>query len=180
LDATKLGNRAAGQALRDEDLAARACSRARGNGRDDRRTVRRRKAAWAVVRDERASQVGGRPAPAQLAKKAADAVGPGTRVTKDDAPRLTNTMHWTYGTTLGVLYAVAARALRPQPLLGGVGFGLGVWSASYAQLVPLGIYDPPWRYPCRRGRARSRLPRPLRGDGRGGFRRRRSSLVWPP
>jgi hypothetical protein len=88
------------------------------------------------------------PAPVQVAKKAADSLGVGARVTKDDAPLLTNTMHWTYGTTLGVLYALAARVLRPEPLLGGVGFGLGVWSASYAQLVPLGIYDPPWRYPA--------------------------------
>jgi hypothetical protein len=26
-------------------------------------------------------------------------------------------------------------------------FGLVVWAMSYAQLVPLGIYEPPWRYP---------------------------------
>jgi hypothetical protein len=34
-------------------------------------------------------------------------------------------------------------------VLGGIGYGLGVWSASYAQLVPLGIYEPPWNYPLR-------------------------------
>jgi hypothetical protein len=34
------------------------------------------------------------------------------------------------------------------PLPVGLGFGLGVWAASYAQLVPLGIYEPPWRYPA--------------------------------
>jgi hypothetical protein len=65
----------------------------------------------------------------------------------NDVPRLTNTMHWTYGTGLGVLYALAARVLRPNPLPGGLWFGVGVWSASYAQLVPLGIYESPWRYP---------------------------------
>jgi hypothetical protein len=92
---------------------------------------------------------GGRDAPAsaQAAKKAADAVGEGQRLTKDDVPLLTNTMHWTYGTTLGVLYALAARLLRPRPLVGGLGFGVGVWSAAYVQLVPLGIYEPPRRYP---------------------------------
>ena len=26
-------------------------------------------------------------------------------------------------------------------------FGTGVWSASYGELVPLGIYEPPWKYP---------------------------------
>jgi hypothetical protein len=87
------------------------------------------------------------PAPAQVAKRAADAIGEGGRLTRNDVPRLTNAMHWTYGTGLGVLYAVAARALRPSPLAGGLWFGVGVWSAAYAQLVPLGVYEPPWRYP---------------------------------
>ena len=32
-------------------------------------------------------------------------------------------------------------------MLAGLGFGVGVWAVSYAQLVPLGIYDPPWAYP---------------------------------
>jgi len=87
------------------------------------------------------------PAPAQVAKQAADAVGRGSHVTKQDVPRLTGAVHWSYGTGLGVLYALAVRALRPTPLLGGLGFGIGVWSAAYVQLVPLGIYEPPWRYP---------------------------------
>jgi uncharacterized membrane protein YagU involved in acid resistance len=87
------------------------------------------------------------PAPAQVVKKAADAIGVGDRVTKEDVPLLTNAMHWTYGTALGVAYAVAADPLRRRPLVGGLAFGAGVWSASYAQLVPLGIYEPPWRYP---------------------------------
>jgi uncharacterized membrane protein YagU involved in acid resistance len=89
------------------------------------------------------------PAPAQVAKKGADAIGEGDRVTRSDVPRLTTAMHWSYGTALGVLYALAARVVRPSPLLGGLGYGVGVWSASYAQLVPLGIYEPPWNYPLR-------------------------------
>lgn len=36
---------------------------------------------------------------------------------------------------------------RTKPLRHGLLFGVGVWAASYAQLVPLGIYEPPWRYP---------------------------------
>jgi uncharacterized membrane protein YagU involved in acid resistance len=88
------------------------------------------------------------PAPAQVAKQAADAIGEGEHVTRQDVPLLTNAVHWSYGTGLGVLYALAARVLKPSPLLGGLGFGVGVWSAAYVQLVPLGIYEPPWRYPA--------------------------------
>ncbi|HEY3921491.1 MAG TPA: hypothetical protein VGL76_05195 [Gaiellaceae bacterium] len=88
------------------------------------------------------------PAPAQVVKKAASAIGEPRLVTREDAPRVTNVVHWGYGTLLGVLYALAARALRPGAFSGGVGFGAGVWSASYAELVPLGIYKPPWRYPA--------------------------------
>jgi hypothetical protein len=82
------------------------------------------------------------PAPAQVAKRLADAVGQGHRLTREDVPRLTNAMHWLYGTGWGVVYALAG---CPS----GVAFGAGVWVASYAELVPLGLYDLPWRYPAR-------------------------------
>jgi hypothetical protein len=55
-------------------------------------------------------------------------------------------MHWGYGVSWGVVYS----ALRPgdssRPLRSGLLFGLGVWAISYAQLVPMGFYDPPWKY----------------------------------
>jgi hypothetical protein len=63
-------------------------------------------------------------------------------------PLLTNAIHWLYGTSWGVAYAVAARAADPHPVAGGAVFGTGVWASGYAQLVPLGIYRPPWRYPA--------------------------------
>jgi hypothetical protein len=31
----------------------------------------------------------------------------------------------------------------------GLIFGVGVWGLSYAQLVPMGLYEPPWKYPAR-------------------------------
>jgi hypothetical protein len=37
-------------------------------------------------------------------------------------------------------------SVRSLPL--GLGFGLVVWAASYAQLVPLDVYSPPWEYPA--------------------------------
>jgi hypothetical protein len=87
------------------------------------------------------------PAPAQVAKKVADAVGQGRRFTRADVPSLTNAMHWLYGVSWGALYGLAGARARPGPVVGGLAFGTGVWSVSYAQLVPLGIYRPPWKYP---------------------------------
>jgi hypothetical protein len=89
------------------------------------------------------------PAPAQVAKRAADALGEGRHVTREDVPLLTNAMHWLYGVTWGGIYGAAAGLLRPNPALGGLSFGAGVWGTSYAELVPLGIYQPPWRYPAK-------------------------------
>ncbi|HWG56683.1 MAG TPA: hypothetical protein VNT58_09215 [Gaiellaceae bacterium] len=60
---------------------------------------------------------------------------------------LTHAMHWGYGTAWGVGYAVAAGGSRSDALRRGLALGTAVWAASYAQLVPLGIYEPPWRYP---------------------------------
>jgi len=87
------------------------------------------------------------PPPAQLAKKAADAVGEGRRLTKKQVPLVTNALHWLYGTSWGVAYAFAARAAEPSPVAGGAVFGTGVGASAYAELVPLGIYEPPWRNP---------------------------------
>jgi uncharacterized membrane protein YagU involved in acid resistance len=84
------------------------------------------------------------PPPAQVVKKAAEAVGHGRNITKQQVPLLTNAMHWGYGTWWGLAYGLAARSLRPDPLAGGATLGGAVWIAAYAELVPLGIYAPPW------------------------------------
>lgn len=87
------------------------------------------------------------PAPAQVAKKATELLGRPRAITKKDVPRVTNAMHWGYGVGWGIAYGLAARALGLRPLAGALGFGVALWGASYAELVPLGIYEPPWRYP---------------------------------
>jgi hypothetical protein len=87
------------------------------------------------------------PAPAQVAKKLADLLGEGRRFTREDVPRLTNAMHWLTGISWGAVYGVVAGSAAPDPVAGGLAFGTGVWGTSYAELVPLGIYEPPWRYP---------------------------------
>jgi hypothetical protein len=87
------------------------------------------------------------PAPAQVAKKGADALGQSDHVTREDVPLLTNAMHWLYGIGWGTFYGLGAGRTRPDPVVGGLVFGTGVWGAAYAELVPLGIYEPPWKYP---------------------------------
>jgi hypothetical protein len=44
---------------------------------------------------------------------------------------------------------VAAGKAHPDPVGGGIAFGTGVWGAGYAELVPLGVYKPPWKYPAK-------------------------------
>jgi hypothetical protein len=85
------------------------------------------------------------PAPAQLAKKLADRVGRGRRLTRAEVPLLTNVMHWGYGITLGMVYGLAADG--EDPVAEGLAFGAAAWALSYAELVPAGIYRPPWEYP---------------------------------
>jgi hypothetical protein len=89
------------------------------------------------------------PAPAQVVKKAADAFGQGRRFTREDVPLLTNAMHWLYGIGWGTFYGLGAGHTRPDPVAGGLAFGTGVWGAAYAELIPLGIYEAPWKYPKR-------------------------------
>ena len=85
-------------------------------------------------------------APAKVAKR----IGEG--VFHEDVPAdkiefLTNAMHWSYGTTWGAGYGLVAGTTGRSTLRGGLAFGVGVWLSSYAQLVPMGLYEPPWRYP---------------------------------
>jgi hypothetical protein len=87
------------------------------------------------------------PAPAQIVKKAATAVGRGRSVTKQDVPRLTNAVHWLYGLTWGLAYGAVVHSLRPPALAGAVGLGTALWGMQYAELVPLGIAKPPWEQP---------------------------------
>jgi len=87
-------------------------------------------------------------APAQVVKKTARLLGRGRAITKRHAPLATQVMHWLYGTSWGVAYGIATSRLRPSPLTGAASLGVSVWAAAYIELVPLGIYEPPWRYPA--------------------------------
>jgi uncharacterized membrane protein YagU involved in acid resistance len=85
------------------------------------------------------------PAPAQVAKRIGALVG--KRITKAQVPWVTPVAHWAYGVSWGPAYGLVARDREVSPLVTGAAFGTGVWAAAYAELVPLGIYEEPWKYP---------------------------------
>jgi hypothetical protein len=85
------------------------------------------------------------PAPALLAKRVIEGVLQ-REVPAERISLLTNAVHWGYGTAMGGLYGLVEGSVRPRPAVHGVVFGLGVWAGSYASLVPLGLYEPPWHY----------------------------------
>jgi hypothetical protein len=85
------------------------------------------------------------PVPAKVARRIGRVVG--WDPPAEHIGLLTNAMHYGYGAGWGVVYAVLpTRAADVPPPVRGVLFGTAVWLASYAQLVPMGLYEPPWRY----------------------------------
>jgi hypothetical protein len=85
------------------------------------------------------------PAPAKLVRKASLAAAD-RDIDPDRIPLLTNVMHWLYGSAWGAGFALVHRRIRGPVAAEGVAFGTAIWALGYAQLVPLGIYKPPWRY----------------------------------
>ena len=103
-------------------------------------------------RDGDGGDTGGDPwesasAPAKVARRALGVVG--IDVGEERIPLLTHAMHWGYGTAWGAAFALLRVRSRGDAVRDGVAFGVGVWAMSYAQLVPLGLYEPPWRYPLK-------------------------------
>lgn len=114
-----------------QELAAKLQSPGGGEGAESDRSTPN---PWEVA-----------PAPARVAKLI------GERVFHLEVPAekigfLTNAMHWGTGTGWGAVYGLLAGTRRRSTPGDGLAFGTVVWVASYAQLVPLGIYEPPWKY----------------------------------
>jgi hypothetical protein len=85
-------------------------------------------------------------APAKVGRMILQALG--YEVPADKIGLLTNAMHWGYGTSWGGVYgAVMGTRAHERPLVRGLAFGTWVWVMSYVQLVPLGLYELPWKYP---------------------------------
>lgn len=85
------------------------------------------------------------PAPAKLARLVVEGVLK-REVPAERIPFFTNAVHWGFGTAMGAGYGLLQSRFRGRPMLRGPLFGLGVWAQSYATLVPLGLYEPPWHY----------------------------------
>jgi len=85
-------------------------------------------------------------APAKVAKRIGEGVFE-RDVPASLIPLLSNAMHWAYGTGWGPVYAIATSGHSTTTARRGLAFGVAVWAMSYAQLVPMGLYDPPWKYP---------------------------------
>lgn len=83
--------------------------------------------------------------PAQVARKLILRLT-GRDVPPDKIGALTNVVHWGYGVGWGAVFGLTAGAGRSAMIRRGLVFGTGVWGASYVLLVPLGFYEPPWRY----------------------------------
>lgn len=85
-------------------------------------------------------------APAQVARRVLGGVFH-KEVSPEAIPLLTHATHWGYGTAWGALFGLIQGSRPGRPLGGGIVFGIGVWGMSYLQLVPMGLYQPPWKYP---------------------------------
>jgi hypothetical protein len=87
------------------------------------------------------------PAPAQVGEKVARGVLEHP-LDVEQAPRVTTVVHWTYGTSWGVAFAIAQRSLGIPVVPAAAGFGPLVWASDYAVLPAMKIYKPAWRYPA--------------------------------
>jgi len=88
------------------------------------------------------------PAPARVGRLLVQTVL-GRDVPPERIPLFTNAVHWGFGTAMGAVYGLVQTKVPAKPVLSGPLFGLGVWAQSYATLVPMGLYQPPWRYPAK-------------------------------
>jgi hypothetical protein len=95
---------------------------------------------WEIVRDlERWEDA---PAPGQVGRKIVAAVT-SLDPPVEQAPAISNAMHWLYGTGWATAYAVV---LRRRPWWAGPIFGATVWSSDYVTLPLAGVYEPIWKY----------------------------------
>jgi hypothetical protein len=87
------------------------------------------------------------PAPAQVGERVARGVFEHP-LDLEQAPRITNVVHWSYGTLWGIGFGIVQRSLSLPVLPAAVGFGTLVWASDYAVLPAMKIYEPAWRYPA--------------------------------
>lgn len=97
-------------------------------------------AEWEVVSDlDRWEDA---PAPGQMGRKILAALT-GSDPGVDQAPAISNVMHWGYGTSWAAGYALL---LRGRPWWAGPALGATVWASDYVTLPLAGLYQPIWEY----------------------------------
>jgi hypothetical protein len=84
------------------------------------------------------------PEPAQVGKRILEGVFQ-RKVTLAQVPKLTQAVHWAYGTWWGLVYSVIQESVR-QPLISGVALTSAVMAADYTLLPAMKIYDEPSEY----------------------------------
>jgi hypothetical protein len=89
--------------------------------------------------------------PGEIESDVTEKAGVSEQLDRHEHTALTMASHFAYGTAAGAVYAPLAGGLHPNPLVGGIAFGLAVWGASYMGLLPaLGILKPASEHPPRR------------------------------
>jgi hypothetical protein len=80
------------------------------------------------------------PAPARVGKRVADAIG--VELPPSSVAPVSNLVHWATGIGWGKVAGLVAMRTALPPLGVGVATGVLAWSASYALLGAIGVYEP--------------------------------------
>jgi hypothetical protein len=81
--------------------------------------------------------------PAEVAKRIVRGVFH-RRVDEDSTGALNNAMHWTYGSSWGVVYGLAQGTIHARAVRHGLLFGSLVWGASLVHLPAMKLAPPIW------------------------------------
>ena len=89
--------------------------------------------------------------PSEITEQIEAAAGARRRIDEPEHVAASLVTHFAVGTAAGGLYGPLAAGLRPNPLLGGVAFGLAVWATGYLGVLPaLDLLRPATEHPPRR------------------------------
>jgi hypothetical protein len=83
--------------------------------------------------------------PAEVAKRIIRGVFH-RRVDEQKTQALNNAMHWTYGTSWGVVYGLAQGTVHARAARHGLLFGSLVWGTSLIHLPAMKLAPPVWKY----------------------------------
>jgi hypothetical protein len=83
--------------------------------------------------------------PAEVAKRILRGVFH-RRIDEDKTEALNNAMHWTYGTSWGIVYGLVQGTVRTRAARNGMLFGSLVWGASLIHLPAMKLAPPVWKY----------------------------------